>query len=133
MNGHSSRKRISILILLNNNKNFFSQHFSRKIQMINHPPLFFNENIVGPASLQKHLEMFVDSKSNFTVYLKNIFHKKNKTIRPLHKLQTLLPWPPLITLLIDKLCITPHLDYGDMIYGQTFNMSLQQKMKNHSV
>ena len=62
--------------------------------------------------------MFLDSKLNFSEHL--------KTIGLLRKLQTLLPRAPLIT--IYKLFIRPHLDYGDMIYDQTFNM-FQQKME----
>ena len=45
----------------------------------------------------------------------------------LHKSQTLLPRVPLKT--IYKSFIRSHLDYGDMIYSQTFNMLFQQKMK----
>ena len=70
--------------------------------------------------------MFLDSKLNFIEHLKTIFQKTNKTIGLLRKLQTLVPRAPLI-----KLCksfIRPHLDYGDMIYDQIFNMSFQQKM-----
>ena len=71
--------------------------------------------------------MFPDSKLNFIEHLKTIFQKTNKTIGLLRKLQTLVPRAPLI-----KLCksfIRPHLDYGDMIYDQIFNMSFQQKME----
>ena len=71
--------------------------------------------------------MFLDSKLNFSEYLKTILQKTNKTIRLLRKLQTLLPRAPLIT--IYKSFIRPHLDYGDMIYDQTFNMSFQQKVE----
>ena len=71
--------------------------------------------------------MFLDSKLNFNEYLKAIFQKTNKTIGLLRKLQTILPKGPLIT--IYKSFIRPHLDYGDMIYDQTFNMSFQQKME----
>ena len=101
--------------------------FSRKVQTTNHPPLFFNENAVPNTTLQKHLGMFLDSKLNFSEHLKTIFQKTNKTIGLLRKLQTLLPRAPLIT--IYKSFIRPHLDYGDMIYDQTFNMSFQQKME----
>ena len=95
--------------------------FSRKVQTTNHPPLFFNENVVPKTTLQKHLGMFLDSKLNFSEHLKTIFQKTNKAIGLLHKLQTLLPRAPLIT--IYKSFIRPHLDYGDMIYDQTFKMS----------
>ena len=101
--------------------------FSRKVQTTNHAPLFFNENVVPKIALQKHLGMFLDIKLNFSEHLKTIFQKTNKTIGLLCKLQTLLPRAPLIT--IYKSLIRPHLDYGDMIYDQTFNMSFQQKME----
>ena len=71
--------------------------------------------------------MFLDSNLNFSEHLKTIFQKTNKTIGLLRKLQTLLPRAPLIT--IYKSFIRLHLDYGDMIYDQTFNMSFQQKME----
>ena len=33
--------------------------FSWKVQMTNHPPLFFNQNVVLQTSLQKHLKMLL--------------------------------------------------------------------------
>ena len=72
--------------------------------------------------------MYLDSKLNFSEHLKTIFQKTDKTIGLLHKLQTLLPSTPLT--IIYKSFIRSHLDYGDMIYDQTFNMSFQQKMEN---
>ena len=71
--------------------------------------------------------MFLDSKLNFSKHLKAIFQKTNKSIGLLRKFQTLLPRAPLIT--IYKSVIRPHLDYGDMIYDQTFNILFQQKME----
>ena len=71
--------------------------------------------------------MSVDSKLYFSEHLKTIFRKTNKTIGLLRKLQIHLPRAPLIT--IYKSFIRPHLDYGDMIYDQTFNISFQQKME----
>ena len=88
--------------------------FSRKVQMTNRPPLFFNENVVLKMTLQKHLGMFLDSKLIFSERLKTILQKTNKTIGLLRKIQALLPRAPLIT--IYKSFIRPHLDYGEMIY-----------------
>ena len=101
--------------------------FFHKVQTTNHASLFFSENVIPKTTLQKHLGMFLDSKLNFSEHLKTIFQKTNKTIGLLRKLQTLLPRAPLIT--IYKSFIRPHLDYGDMIYDQTFNISFQQKME----
>ena len=50
--------------------------FSRKVQTTNHPPLFFNENVVPQTTLQKHLEMFLDSKLNFSEHFKKPFFRK---------------------------------------------------------
>ena len=99
--------------------------FSPKVQMNNHQPSLFNQNVVPQNSLQKHLGMFLDSKLNFSEQLKSIFQKTSKTIRLLH--QTLLPRAPLIR--IYKSFIRPYLDYGHIIHDQTFNMSFQQKME----
>ena len=87
----------------------------------NHPPLFFNENVVPKTTLQKHLGMILDSKLNFSepFFLETIFEKTNKTIALLRKLQTQF---------INRF-IRPHLDYGDMIYDQTFKMLFQQKVE----
>ena len=71
--------------------------------------------------------MPLDSKLNFSEHLKIIFQKTNKTIGLLRKHQILLTRAPLIT--IYKSFIRPHLDYGDVIYDQNFNMSFQQKME----
>ena len=46
---------------------------SRNVQMINHPPLFFNQNVVPHTPLQKHLGIYLDSKLNFSEHLKSIF------------------------------------------------------------
>ena len=97
------------------------------MQTTNYPPLLFNENVVSKTTLQKHAVMFLDSKLNFGKHLKTIFQKTNKTIGLFRKLQTLLPRAPLIT--IYKSFIRPRLDYGDITYDQTFNMSFQQKME----
>ena len=88
--------------------------FSRKVQTANHLLLFFNENVVTQTSLQKHLGVFLDSKLNFSEHLKNNFQKTDKIIGLLHKLQTLLPRAPLIT--IYKSFIRPHLDYCDITH-----------------
>ena len=101
--------------------------FSLKVRMINHPPLFFNQNLVPQTSLQKHLGMYSNSKVNFSEHLKSIFQKTNKTMRLLRNLRILLLRAPLIT--IYKSFIRPHLDYGNIIYDQTFNMLFQQKME----
>ena len=54
--------------------------------------------------------------------------KVDKTIGLLRKLQNTLPTSSL--LIIYKSFIRPHLDYGDIIYDQLYNASLQKKLES---
>ena len=65
--------------------------FSRKINKIDHPSLYFNQNSVKSSSTQKHLGMILDTELDFSLHLKNVQSKANKTIRLLRKLQDTLP------------------------------------------
>ena len=56
-----------------------------------------------------------------------ILGKVNKTIELLCKLQNVLPRSALLT--IYKSFITPHLDYGDIVYVQAYNSSFHQKIE----
>ena len=54
-----------------------------------------------------------------------MFNKINKTISLLRKLQNNLPRAPLVA--IHKSFVRPHLDYGDILYDQTFNTSFHER------
>ena len=54
--------------------------------------------------------------------------KINKTISLIRKLQNLLPRSALITFY--KAFVRPHLDYGDILYGQAYNASFHQKFES---
>ena len=41
--------------------------FSRKINKIDHRPLYFNENLVKSSSTGKHLGMVLDAKLDFSL------------------------------------------------------------------
>ena len=102
--------------------------FNRKINKIDHSQLYFNENLVKSSSTQKHLGMILDSKLDFSLHLKNVQNKVNKTIGLLRKLQDTLPRTSLIT--IFKSYIRPHLDYGDIIYDRAYNTSFHQNIES---
>ena len=102
--------------------------FSRKLKKVCHPSLFFNNNNVSQASSQKHLGLTLDNWLTFDEHLTNVSSKISKTIGLLWKLQNILPRPALLT--IYKRFISPHLDYGDIIYDQTDNLSLHQKLES---
>ena len=102
--------------------------FSRKITKTNHPTLVFNDSPVHRVALQKYLGMFLDCKLNFEEHLNIIVNKINKTTGLLHKFQN-LPRKSLLTILtIYKSFIRPHLDYGDIIYDQSYNTSVHQRL-----
>ena len=71
--------------------------------------------------------MFLDTKLDFQEHLKSIFNKVNKTIGLLRNLRNTLPRLHLPT--IYKSFIRPHLDYGDIIYDQAYNVSFHQKLE----
>ena len=98
--------------------------FSGKINKIDHPPLYFNQNLVKSTSTHKHLGMVLDTKLDFNLHLKNVQNNVNKTRGLLRKLQITLPRTSLIT--IFKSFIRPHLDYGDIIYDRAYNTSFHQ-------
>ena len=102
--------------------------FSRKLKKFCHPSLRFNNNNVSQASLQKHLGLTLDDWLTFGEHLTNVSNKIRKTIGLLRKLQNILPRAALLT--IYKCFITPHLDYGDIIYDQSFNLSFHQKLES---
>ena len=72
--------------------------------------------------------MVLDSKLNFEEHLKTIVNKINKTIGLLHKFQNFLPKKWLFT--IYKFFIRPHLDYGDIIYDLSHNISFHQRLES---
>ena len=102
--------------------------FSRKLKKICHPPLCFKNNKVSQASSQKHLGLKLDNRLTFDEHLRNVSNKTSKTIGLLRKLQNILPRPALLT--IYKCFIRPHLDYGDIIYDQAYNLSFHQKLES---
>ena len=102
--------------------------FSRKTSQRNHPDLMFNNSIVNDYTIHKHLGMIFDSKLSFGEHLKSVLKKISKTVGLLRKFQGILPRTSLIT--IYKLFVRPHLDYGDIIYDQTFNESFHQRIES---
>ena len=65
---------------------------------------------------------------NFDDDIKVVFRKISKTIGLLRKLHNFLPRTALI--IINKAFIRPHLDYGDILYDQAYNMSFHQKLES---
>ena len=87
----------------------------------------FKKN-VSQASLEKHLGLTLDNKLTFDEHLTIVSNKIRKTIGLLRKLQNILPRPARLT--IHKCFIRPHLEYGDIIYDQAYNLSFYQKLES---
>ena len=102
--------------------------FSRKVKKTVHPPLLFNNASVTRTSSHKHLGIILDNQLKFDDHIKMVFRKISKTIGLLRKLHNFVPRAALIT--IYKAFIRPHLDYGDILYDQAYNMSFHQKMES---
>ena len=103
--------------------------FYRNLKKVCHPPppLRLNNNNVSQASSQKHLGLTLDNRLTFDEHLTNVSNKISKTIGLLRKLQNILPRPALLT--IYKCFKRPHLDYGDIIYDQAYDVSFHQKLE----
>ena len=102
--------------------------FSRKLNKPVHPNLTFNNSQVSQTESHKHLGLILDSKLNFNKHLKNVLDKISKTVGLIRKFQPILPRFSLLT--IYKTFIRTHLDYGDMIYDQTYNASFHRKLES---
>ena len=77
---------------------------------------------------QKHLGMLLDFRFDFQEHWKSLLKKVNKTVALLHKFQNILLRSALLT--IYECFVRTHLDYGDIIYDQTFNNSFHQKIES---
>ena len=96
--------------------------FSRKLKKPLHLSIKFNNVPVQNASSQKPLGLILDDKLNFKSHLREKCSK-------FKKLQNTLPRQALLT--IYKSFVRPHLDYGGIIYDQSYNSSFCQKLKSY--
>ena len=86
--------------------------FSWKTSSKPYPSLNFNDNPVHQVQLQKHLGLFLDPKLSFDEHIQCILIKIRKNTKDS---------------IFNKSFLTPHLDYGDVIYDHAFNESFQSK------
>ena len=101
--------------------------FSRKTKKRIPSSLAFNNNNVPETNSQNHLGVVLDNRLSFEDHLKMILNKVNKTIGLARKVHNILPRSAL--LIIYKSFVTPHLDYGDIMYDQAYNASFHQKLE----
>ena len=70
----------------------------------------------------------LDNRLTLDAHLTNVSNKISKAVGLLRKLQNILPRPALLA--ICKCFVRPHLDYGDIIYEQAYNLSFHQKLES---
>ena len=102
--------------------------FSKKRSTTQLPDLIFNNNIISRVDSHKHLGMILDSKLRFNYHLKEKISIANKGIGTIRRLYKFLPRSTLIN--IYKALVRPHLDYGDIIYDNSSNVSLSQMIES---
>ena len=92
-------------------------------------PLFFliyiNDLAEGISSTTK---LFVDDTSLFSVVMILMYLQASKRIGVIKKLNNVLPRKALLT--IYKSFVRPHLDYGDILYHQPYNESINSKLES---
>ena len=79
-----------------------------------HPFLSFNNIPVAWVTYTKHLGLIIDEKLSFSKHIKEKISKAMKGIALLKFLSKYVSKDVLI--MPYKLCVRPHLDYGDVIY-----------------
>ena len=103
-------------------------HFSRKINPVDTPPVYFNNLAVAVWETHKDLGLLLDKKLAFDRHVEEMNQRANKGVGLITRLRRYLPRNSLLT--IYKALIRPHLDYGDVVYDYPGNASFMQKLES---
>ena len=103
-------------------------HFSRKINPVDTPLVYFNNLAVASCETHKHLGLLLDKRLAFDRHVEEMILRANKGIGLITRLRRYLPRNSLLT--IYKAFIRPHLDYGDVVYDYPGNASFVQKLES---
>lgn len=101
--------------------------FIRKTQKQNHLPFFSNQSSAIQTTSQKPLVLVLESQLDFNEYLQNTLNKVSIVTSFFSELQDVLLRSSLLT--IFKAFILPLIDYVDVIYNQSYNVSFNQKLE----
>ena len=88
-------------------------HFSRKINPLDTPPVYFNNLAVASCETHKHLGLLLDKRLAFDRHVEEMILRANKGIGLVTRVRRYLPRNSLLT--IYKAFIRPHLDYRDVV------------------
>ena len=96
--------------------------FSCKKNKYNHPPLYFNGQIVKKMDEQKHLGLILDSSLSFAKHITAKISIARKNIGIIRNLSNYLPLKVLQQMY--KVFVRSHLDYCDFIYHIPHNICI---------
>ena len=102
-------------------------HFSRKINPVDTPPVYFNNLAVASCETHKYLGLLLDKRLAFDRHVEEMILRANKGIGLITRLRRYLPRNSLLT--IHKAFIRLHLDYGDVVYDYPGNACFMQKLE----
>ena len=103
-------------------------HFSRKINPVDTPLVYFNNLAVGSCETHKHLSLLLDKRLAFDCHVEEMILRANKGIGIITRLRRYLPRNSLLS--IYTAFIRPHLDYGNVVYDFPGNTSFAQKLES---
>ena len=113
------------------NKQAVQVIFSKKRSKLLHSTLLFNGSSVPTSDDYKHLGFFLDSELNFLRHVKEAITKVRKGIGVIRFMAEYVTRDVLDQMY--KLCVRPHLDYGDVIYHRDdpeINSSLTKRLES---
>ena len=120
--------QLKMLFNLDPSKQAVEVHFSRKINPVDTPPVYFNNLAVASCETHKHLGLLLDKRLPFDRHVEELILRANKGVGLITRLRRYLPRNSLLT--IYKALIRPHLDYGDVVYDYPGNASFMQKLES---
>ena len=103
-------------------------HFSRKINPLDTPPVYFNNLAGGSCKTQKNLGLLLDKRLAFDRHVEEMIVRANKGVGLITTLRRYLSRNSLLT--IYKALIRSQLDYGDVVYNYPGNASFMQKLES---
>ena len=96
-------------------------HFSRKINPLDTPPVYFNNLAVASCKTHKHLGLLLDKRLAFDRHVEEVILRAIKGIGLITRLRRYLSRNSL--LIIYKIFIRHYLDYGNVVYDYPGNAS----------
>ena len=103
-------------------------YFSRKINHVDTPRVYFDNLAVTSCETRKHLGLLLDKSLDFDRHVEEMILRASKGIGLISRLRRYIPRNSLLT--IYKTFIRPHLDYGDEVYDYLGNASFPQKLES---